>query len=213
MTDSSQYSGRISTRRIWLVAGFCAVLIGLSCCSLWTLAVGPPIPWSKRFFEPKEPLSVWDADPNWEELASRATACGLAWSATIKGTKEDQYESGPEYILYLTPMSFDDRLIRSWQLTSVQILALNGTNETIFSKPGSGPRTGDSYPHPSLEAVRIYDPAKLLLGTLDSVRPGESIEVIAEVEVEFITDEPVCIDRVRIAFDCLRDSGWIRIYR
>ncbi|MCC5822714.1 MAG: hypothetical protein LAT64_03980 [Phycisphaerales bacterium] len=201
------------TRKILLIAGFGFGLIAVSCCSLWTLAIGPPIPWSKRYFRPTDPISVWEANPDRERLASQASACGLAWSSTITGTQESRYESGPEYRFHLTPVSLDHRQIESWEIKLVKVVASSRANETVFTGTGSGPVTGEPTAHPLMESVEMYDGASVLLGELDSVRPGDTIELIVEVEVQFRSNEPACVAEVSIMFDCLFESGWLRVYR
>jgi hypothetical protein len=180
---------------------------------LWTLVIGPPIPWSKRNFLPTVSVSAWEAEPDREQLVSQASACGLVWSSTIRGTKETQYESGPDYWFHLTPLSVDHRRIESWELKSVRVLVPSVAEEFVVAGTDGGLVTGDPMAHPSMEAVLMYDASSVLLGTLDSVRPGESVEVIADVEVRFHSDDQACISEVRIVFECVHESGWLRIYR
>lgn len=213
MTVPDSHAGRRLTRKVWLIAGCGLGLIVLSCCSLWTVAIGPPIPWSKRYFQPTDSISAWEAKPDRERLVSQASTCGLVWSSTIRGTKESQYESGPEYRLHLTPLSFDQRQIESWELKSVRVFVLSRADELLVSGRGDGLLTGDPTIHPSMEGVAIYNSALVLIGTLDSVRPGELIEVIADVEVRFHSEEPACTGEVRIEFECVHESGWLRVYR
>lgn len=213
MTNPDSHAGRLLTRKVWLIAGCGFGLTVLSCCSLWTVAIGPPIPWSKRYFQPTESISAWEAKPDRERLVSQASTCGLVWSSTIRGTKESQYESGPEYRLHLTPLSVDQRRIESWDLKSVRVFVLNRPDELLVSGRGEGLLIGASTMHPSMDGVAIYDTASILIGKLDSICPGELIEVIADVEVRFHSEEPACAGEVRIVFECVHESGWLRVYR
>lgn len=205
--------GLITPKKLCLIVGVGFGLIVLSCCSLWTVAIGPPIPWSKRFFRPIDPVSVWDRDSSVERLASQASACGLAWSAIIRGTSESGYESGPEYNFHLCPVSFDQRRIGSWEIKSVRVLVPGRSDALLLSANGPGPSVGDSSDHPLMESVRTSPASLVPLGDLGSVLPGDTIEVIAQVEVHFESGEPTCISEVRIGFDCVREWGLLRVYR
>lgn len=172
-------------------------------------------PWSRRYFVPTDPTTVYGAQLDVRSLRKQLSPCNLIWTSVLRGEQETKYSSGPDYIFSLTPISLDGHQLASWNV-SISSFSKNGT---LIKLPGDGLPTvfvpaEIVDPYPEEEDLVIYRSFEQRFGSfLTDIAPGDRIVIGVDIAVKVAGSDENCLESQRFEFVCNYESGVFRSYR